>query len=45
MSGPVGVEKFSTGFIGTFVGVSAEVIPLGLEEIGRKAAVAVAVVI
>ena len=40
---PVGVEEFATRFVGALVGVRAEVIALGLQQIGRQARGSVAV--
>ena len=44
MPGPIGVEELSTRFVKSFVGVSAEVIALRLQQICRQAFVAVGVV-
>src|SRR5690606_41750227 len=43
--GPVDVEELSTLLVDALVGVGAEVIALGLEQVGREAVGAVAVVV
>ena len=43
MAGPVGVEELSAGSVDALVGVGAEVVALGLEEVGAGAGTAVAV--
>ena len=40
---PIGVEKLAARFVGALVGVRAEVIALGLQQIGRQARGSVAV--
>ena len=42
---PAGVEELAAGAVGALVGVSAEIVALGLEEIGGKGCAAVAVVV
>ena len=42
-AGPVGVEKLAAGLVDPLVGVSPEVVALGLEQIGGKTFAAVAV--
>jgi len=42
-AGPVGVEKLAALFIDALVGVRAEVVALGLQQVGRQARTAVAV--
>src|SRR5881296_151437 len=43
-AGPVGVEEFAARFVDPFVGVSAEVIALGLEQIRREHSGAILIV-
>ena len=43
--GPFGVEGFAFGFVEGLVGVGAEEVALGLEEVGGEAGGAVAVVV
>src|SRR6185503_19850640 len=43
-AGPVGVEEFTARFGDAFVGVRADVVALGLEQVGWKHGAAVAVV-
>jgi hypothetical protein len=43
--GPVDVEELAAGLVGALVGVRAEVVALGLEQVGRQAGRAVAVVV
>ena len=43
--GPVDVEEISARLVGAFVGVGAEVIALALQQVGRQACRAVAVVV
>ena len=40
---PVGVEKLAPGMVDPLVGVRAKVVALGLQQVGRKPAAAVAV--
>lgn len=42
-AGPVGVEEFTAWFVGAFVGVRAEVIALGLQQVGGQARGAIAI--
>src|SRR6516225_9368490 len=42
-AGPVGVEELFAGLVDTFVGVGAEIIALGLEEVGGEPGTTVAV--
>jgi len=42
-AGPVGVDEFASWLIDALVGVRAEVVPLSLEQVGRKALGSVAV--
>ena len=44
MAGPVGVEELAARLVHALVGVRAEIIALGLEQIGRQPRAAVAVV-
>src|SRR5690606_33674372 len=44
MPGPVGVEELSARLVDPLVRVSAEVVALGLQEVGRQATATVAVV-
>ena len=44
-TGPVGVEVLPAGAVHAFVGVGAEVVALGLNEVGGKARAAVGVVV
>ena len=39
------MEELAAGFVGALVGVSAEVIALGLEQVGRQASGAVGIVV
>src|ERR1035437_230956 len=43
LAGPVGVEELAAGLVEALVGVGAEVVALGLEQVCRQAAGAVAV--
>src|ERR1039458_8780186 len=43
LAGPVGVEELAAGLVEALVGVGAEVVALGLEQVGGQAAGAVAV--
>lgn len=43
MAGPVGVEELAPGGVGALVGVGAEVVPLGLEQVGGEPGRGVAV--
>ncbi len=36
MPGPVGVEKFATGFVGALVSMCAKVVALRLQQVGRQ---------
>ena len=42
MAGPVGVEELAARLVDALVGVGAEIIALGLEQVGREALAAVA---
>lgn len=42
-TGPVGVEEFTAWFVGALVGVRAEVVALGLQQVSGQASSAVAV--
>src|SRR5208283_1623281 len=43
MTGPVGVEELAPGAVDPLVGVSAEEIALGLQQVGRQSLAAIAV--
>src|SRR5438067_4972587 len=44
MAGPVAVEELAAGLVEAFVGVSAKIVALSLQEIGRQALAAVGIV-